>query len=126
MKCKQITKWQYTEKKRESQGYTIDSNGKKKYDYELVPYRHTNRRFIFPTHKKGLLFKKKCDGSNVKRVFEHYDDLRTDLKRLAQLRNAIKHNRGKSVEKILSEINKKRLEVIYHDIMTTIVDDELK
>jgi hypothetical protein len=77
MKCKQITKWQYTEKKRESQGYTIDSNGKKKYDYELVPYRHTNRRFIFPTHKKGLLFKKKCDGSNVKRVFEQIDRLYT-------------------------------------------------
>jgi hypothetical protein len=98
---------------------TETSNMFKKENYEIIDF------LDFRDYEK-IILKKDNWKQYFENVFEHYDDLRTDLKRLAQLRNAIKHNRGKSVEKILSEINKKRLEVIYHDIMTTIVDDELK
>jgi len=58
MNCKQITKWQYVK----------NEDGR---------YRKTKRRFIFPTHKKGLLFKKICDGSKFKVVFEESELLYT-------------------------------------------------
>jgi hypothetical protein len=76
MKCNQITKWQYTEKKRLLTKSVRDSNGTRDI-YEDVPFRQTKRRFIFPTHQKGLLFKKRCDGSNVKIVFEKSERLFT-------------------------------------------------
>jgi hypothetical protein len=76
MKCKQITKWQYTKTKKIKTGTTYGGEGGRDI-YEDIPFRHTHRRFIFPTHKKGSLFKKRCDGSNVKIVFEQSDRLYT-------------------------------------------------
>ena len=68
MKCKQITKWQYRKTR-------IMENAQG--DNEVVEFQHIHRRFIFPSHKKGLLFKKICDGSKVKKVFEQSDRLYT-------------------------------------------------
>ncbi len=75
MKVKVITKWQYTEMKKLHTGRGRDLQG---VDYEIIeskPFRHKNKRVIFPTHKTGLLFKKRCSGSNVKRVIKHTERL---------------------------------------------------
>jgi len=76
MRVKIITKWQYTENRRTHISTSYDGKKETK-NYESKPFRHTNKRVIFPVHKKGLLFKKRCDGSNVKRVIKHTERLYT-------------------------------------------------
>ncbi len=71
MRVKVITKWQYTKMEKLRNGIVHSLQGVEYDVIESNPFRHENKRVIFPIHKTGFLFKKRCSGSNVKRVIEH-------------------------------------------------------
>ena len=78
MNCKMITQWKYTASRKIEIGSQRDY-GITEYTpiYEVKQFRHHNRRFVFPEHNKGLIFKKRCKGSKIKIVIRHSKRLYT-------------------------------------------------
>ena len=89
-----ITQWKYTASRKEKTG-SQRSYGEKKDTpiYEVASYRHHNRRFVFPAHDKGLIFKKRCKGSKIKIVIRHEERLYTqkELDEIADGQAQVKH-----------------------------------
>jgi len=78
MDCKMITQWKYTASRKIKTGSKIGYGEKESTPiYEVKPFRHDNRRFVFPAHDKGLIFKKRCKGSKIKIVIRHSTRLYT-------------------------------------------------
>ena len=76
MSVKIITTWKYSKWKdtevplTEEGDRAVDVIEKRRHEYK-------HWRIVFPEHQKGSLFKKTCEGSNLKKVIKKHTWIRT-------------------------------------------------
>ena len=77
MNVKIITTWKFS-KWKDTQVPMTDSEGEDIIDYfEKRRHEYKHWRIVFPEHQKGSLFKKTCEGSNLKKVIKKHTWIRT-------------------------------------------------
>ena len=77
MKVKIITTWKYS-KWKDTQVPMMDNEGEAVSDlFEKRRHEYKHWRIVFPEHQKGSLFKKTCEGSNLKKVIKKHTWIRT-------------------------------------------------
>ena len=77
MNVKIITTWKFS-KWKDTEVPMTDSEGEDIVDYfEKRRHEYKHWRIVFPEHQKGSLFKKTCEGSNLKKVIKKHTWIRT-------------------------------------------------